>query len=64
MGNLMTGYYRAGGRPGSEEWWAKKEGYFGFRKNRDLSWKEVFLSIGVVGGVVAALTGILFWITG
>ena len=60
----MDAHYRSGGRPGSEAWWAKREGYMGFSRSRDLPWKDFFFSIGVVAGVVAMLTGILFWITG
>ena len=54
---LMDPVYRSGGRPGSEEWWKEREGEGAFRKNRDLSWKDVAVSlVGViltVGGFLA-----------
>ena len=64
MNELMMGYHRAGGRPGSKEWWAKREGYYGFSKKRESSWKEFLFSVCILAGVGAGFVGILFWITG
>ena len=59
---LMDPVYRSGGRPGSEEWWKEREGEGAFRKNRDLSWKDVAISLVGVTLTVGGFLALALWL--
>lgn len=61
---FMNPVYRAGGRPGSDVWWKERDGYGAFRKNRNLNWKDVAVSL--VGVVITAggLLAFALWLVG
>ena len=61
---LMDPVYRAGGRPGSEAWWNERDGYGAFRKKRDLSWKDVAVSLTGVAITVGGLLAFALWLIG
>ena len=59
---LMNPVYRAGGRPGSDAWWKEQDGYGAFRKERNLGWKDVFVSLAGVAITVGGILGIALWL--
>lgn len=59
---FMDSVYRSGGRPGSETWWKEREGYGAFRKKRDLSWKDVAVSLTGVVFTVGGILAIALWL--
>ena len=61
---FMNPVYRAGGRPGSDAWWKERDGYGAFRKDRDLSWKDVAVSLTGVVITVGGLLAFALWLVG
>ena len=61
---FMNPVYRAGGRPGSDAWWKERDGYGAFRKDRDLSWKDVAVSLAGVVLTAGGLLALAFWLVG
>lgn len=59
---FMSAGYRSGGRPGSNRWEKERNhDLIGMRTNRDVSWKEIALSLAVTAGSLGALCGV-FWL--
>ena len=49
-------------RPGSDAWWAKKEGTFLFSRKRTVDNKQMGKAIAVAVGMGAAVIGAFWWL--
>lgn len=49
-------------RPGSDSWWAKKEGLYLFSRKRTVDNKKMSKAILVAAGMGAVVIGVFWWL--